>query len=128
MACETVRHFRGRFVDLAQLQAEIEEFMKSGDFNVQTSRAGTHGTVIQGTKPAMPRGDDGALQALTVHIDGRPNNFVVRIGVGEWVGDLAATSVETIPLTDLFHVIDIELHRGLAEMVGRLQKRVNTWV
>ncbi|HKH85980.1 MAG TPA: hypothetical protein VKA40_05465 [Nitrososphaera sp.] len=70
-----------------------------------------------------------ADRAFTILITGDPNDFVVHIGIGKLVQNLAVAAAETILLTGLFLAVDVPemlwtrhvekeiLHR-IVELVG----------
>ncbi|EQD67968.1 putative membrane protein, partial [mine drainage metagenome] len=65
MIGEKVQQFQGKHTDLGQLQGQIETYLKSEGFTVQTSPGGTHGYVLQAKKGGFLAGLVDADRALT---------------------------------------------------------------
>ena len=63
--------------------------------------------VIQATKAGILRDIITADRAFTILLTGDPNNFVVHIGIGKLVQNLAVAAAEAILLTGLFLVVDV---------------------
>lgn len=75
-------------------------------FKVQ-SRNTPIGMVIQAQKAGILRDIVTADRAFTILISGESNDFTIRVGVGNFLQNLAIMAVEAILITTLFVVVDI---------------------
>ena len=124
MIGEKIQHFQDKHTDLAQLQVQIEDYLKSDGFKTQTSAPSQHGTVIQAKKGGFLSGVIDANRALTILIDGEPDNFTVRTGIGKWLEHLGVAAVETLMLSELFLLVDVAETAWNVEIEGKLAKKV----
>lgn len=124
MIGEKVQHFEGKQTDLEGLEGKIEEYLTSEGFKVQKSSPSPHGIVIQAKKGGFLSGIIDATRALTILVDGEPNNFTVRTGVGKWLEHLGIAAVETLMLSELFLVVDVAEMAWNVEIEEKLAKKV----
>jgi hypothetical protein len=127
MIGEKVRHYQGKNTDLNVLKGKIEEYLKGDGFKVQSSTPSPHGTVIQAQKGGFLRSIITADRAFTILIDGEPNNFTVRVGVGRWLKHLAITAVEALLLTDLFLFVDVPETLWNLEIENKILKTIDSF-
>jgi hypothetical protein len=128
MIGEKVRHYQGKNTDLNVLKGKIEEYLKGDGFKVQSSMPSPHGTVIQAQKGGFLRSIITADRAFTILIDGEPNNFTVRVGVGKWLKHLAITAVEALLLTELFLLVDVPETLWNLEIENKILKTIDSFV
>ncbi len=128
MIGEKVQQFQGKHTDLGQLQGQIESYLKSEGFTVQTSPGGTHGYVLQAKKGGFLAGLIDADRALTILISGDPDDFTVRTGVGKWLERLGIAAVETLLISELFLVVDVAEMAWNVEIEEKLAKKVASLV
>jgi hypothetical protein len=128
MIGEKVRHYQGKNTDLNVLKGKIEEYLKGDGFKVQSSAPSPHGTVIQAQKGGFLRSIITADRAFTILIDGEPNNFTVRVGVGRWLKHLAITAVEALLLTELFLLVDVPETLWNLEIENKILKAIDSFV
>ncbi|MHB1638337.1 MAG: hypothetical protein ACYCUD_00670 [Candidatus Dormibacteria bacterium] len=128
MIGEKVQQFQGKHTDLGQLQGQIETYLKSEGFTVQTSPGGTHGYVLQAKKGGFLAGLVDADRALTILISGDPDDFTVRTGVGKWLERLGVAAVETLLISELFLVVDVAEMAWNVEIEEKLAKKVASLV
>jgi hypothetical protein len=128
MIGEKVRHYQGKKVDLNVLKGKIEEYLKGDGFKLQSSTPSPHGTVIQAQKGGFLRSIITADRAFTILIDGEPNNFTVRVGVGRWLKHLAITGVETLLLSELFLFVDVPETLWNLEIENKILKTIDSFV
>ena len=107
VVAEKVVHFHGKNKDLSALGQQIEDMLQDDGYKTQINKSASHRIVIQATKASILRDIITADRAFTILITGDPNDFVVHIGIGKLVQNLAVAAVETILLTALFLAIDI---------------------
>ncbi len=128
MIGEKVRHYQGKNTDLNVLKGKIEEYLKGDGFKVQSSMPSPHGTVIQAQKGGFLRSIITADRAFTILLDGEPNNFTVRVGVGKWLKHLAITAVEALLLTELFLLVDVPETLWNLEIENKILKTIDSFV
>ena len=128
MIGEKVQHFENKNTDLATLQAKIEDYLKNDGFQVQSSAPSPHGTLIQAKKGGFLSEVIAADRALTILIDGEPNNFTVRLGVGKWLEHLGVTAVETLLLSTLFLLVDVPEMAWNLHIENKLAKQIESFV
>lgn len=128
MIGEKVLHFEDKHVDLATLVSEIDSYLQSDGFAVQTSAASGHGTVIQAKKGRFLAGMIDADRAMSVMVSGSPDDCVVRVGIGKWLEHLATAAVETLLLSDLFLLVEIAESAWNIEIEDKLVKRIRSFV
>ena len=61
-------------------------------------------------------------------IQGEPNSFNVRIGVGKWVQNVAVTAVETIALSELFLPLDVAEMAWTLNVEDKVIKKIDELV
>jgi hypothetical protein len=128
MIGEKVRHYLNKNTDLASLKSKIEEYLKSEKFKVQSSVPSPHGTVIQAQKGGWLSSIITADRALTIMVDGEPNNFTVRVGIGRWLKHLGITAAEALLLTDLFLLVDVPETLWNFEIEEKIAKKIDSFV
>lgn len=128
MIGEKIQHFQDKHTDLAQLQGQIEDYLKTDGFKTQTSSPSLHGTLIQAKKGGFLSAVIDANRALTILIDGDPDNFTVRTGIGKWLEHLGVAAVETLLLSELFLVVDVAEMAWNLEIENKLAKKVTELV
>lgn len=98
--------FVNRNWDLKELSRKIEESLQSDKFHTQMVST-PQGNVIQAKKEDLVRSLLTATRAITVLVKGEPNDFVIEVGIGKWIQNLAVTAVETVITGGLFLLINI---------------------
>ena len=87
------------------------------------------GTIIQATKAGILRDIITADRAFTIMISGTPNDFVIHIGIGKFIQNIAIAAVEALLLSMLFLAVDIpemlwtvhvekEIIRKITQIIG----------
>ncbi|MDP9237617.1 MAG: hypothetical protein M3P30_09525 [Chloroflexota bacterium] len=125
---EKVQHYENKNTDLAGLKGTIEDYLKSEGFETQSSPASDHGTVIQAKKGGFLSAVISADRAMTILIDGEPNNFTVRIGIGKWMEHLGVTAVEVLVLSSLFLLVDVPEMAWNLHIENNLAKQIDLFV
>lgn len=128
MVAERVRHYQGRNQDLDVLRGKIEDYLKQNGFKIQTSTSSPHGTVIQAQKGGFLRSVITADRALTILIDGEPNNFTVRVGIGRWLKHLGITAIEALLISELFLLVDVPETLWNLEIEDQILKKIDSMV
>jgi hypothetical protein len=107
MIGERVQHFQNRHTDLGALRGRIEDYLKRDGFDVQSSSPSAHGTLLQARKGGFMAEVITADRALNILIDGQPDDFTVRLGIGKWAKHLGVMAVETMLLSGVFLLVDV---------------------
>lgn len=128
MIGESVKHYEGKNVDLDALKNKIVEYLQQEGFEVQTSPASPHGTVVQAKKGNWLSAIIASDRALTVLLDGEPNNFTVRLGIGKWLEHLGVTAVESLLISPLFILVDVPETLWNFEIEGKISKQIDTLI
>ena len=121
-------HFQGKGTDLSALQSHIEEYLKTDGFTVQTSAPSAQGVVIQAKKGGFLRGVVAADRAMSIKIEGSPNDFTVRIGIGKWLEHLGVAAIETLLISELFLVVDVADSAWNIEIEDKLVKDIKSFI
>jgi len=123
MTDKTMR-FEGKGMDLDELSNDIMRDLMKGGYDVQSNTA-PNSIVIQARKEGVLRDIFAANRAFTIMIDGTPNDFTVRIGVGKFMQNLAVMAAEALVLSELFLAIDVpeaiwtrEVENGIAKNIS----------
>ncbi len=125
---EKVQHYENKNTDLAALKSKVEDYLKSDGFEIQSSPPSDHGTVIQAKKGGFLSAVIAADRAMTILIDGEPNNFTVRIGIGKWMEHLGVTAVEALLLSSLFLLVDVPEMAWNLHVENNLAKQIDSLV
>ncbi len=64
-------------------------------------------TIIQAKNEGILRDIITADRAFTIMIGGYPNNFVIIIGIGKWIQNIAVVAIDTLLLSTLFLIVDV---------------------
>jgi hypothetical protein len=128
MVGETTRHYQGKSADLNALKARIEEYLKQEDFTTQSTEATPQGTIIQAKKGSFLSALIAADRALTILVEGEPNDFTVTVGIGKWLEHLGVTAAEVLLLTPLFVLVDIPETLWNFEIENKVVKEIDTIV
>jgi hypothetical protein len=120
--------FQGKGTDFGALQSQVEGYLKDDHFKVQTSAPGPHGAVIQAKKGGFLRDAVDAERALTIKIEGSPEDFTVRVGIGKWLENLGVMAVETLVISDLFLVVDVADSAWNFEVEDKVFKKIKSFV
>jgi hypothetical protein len=126
MVSEKVLHFQGKDRDLDQLSGQIARQLELQGYKVQSKKAPL-GIIIQAQKAAILRDVIAADRAFTIMMTGQPNDFVVHIGIGKWVQNIAVAAAETLLLSALFLAVDVPdmlwtkyVEKGLAKEITQI--------
>ena len=125
---EKVLHYENKNTDLSALQGKIEEYLKGDGFQVQSSAPSPHGNLIQAKKGGFLSAVIAADRAMTILVDGEPNNFTVRIGIGKWLEHLGVAAVETLLLSGLFILVDVPELAWNLHIENQIAKQINALV
>jgi len=128
MIGEKVQHFQNKHTDLDALRGKIEGYLKAQGFDVQSSSPSPHGTLLQARKGGFMAEVITADRALNILIDGQPDDFTVRIGIGKWAEHLGIMALETMLLSGLFLFIDVSEMLWTTEIEKQLAAQIESFV
>ena len=128
MVGESVKHYEGKNINLEALKNAILQHLEQEGFQVQASAESPHGNVIQAKKGNWLSALIAADRALTILIDGEPNNFLVRVGIGKWLEHLGVTAVEGLLISPLFILVDVPETLWNFEIEGKILREIDTMV
>jgi len=128
MVTEKVMRFQGKNKDLSQLSQQIAQSLQTDGYKVQsTSSVTPPGFAIQAQKAGILRDIITADRCFTIAINGDPNDFTVKIGIGKWVQNLAVAAAEAIVLSVLFLAVDVpemlwtvHVENGIAKKISQI--------
>jgi len=115
----------GRNTDLNGLKDGIVNYLQGDGFKVQVPRSSIGGWLIQAQKGGFLREIITAERALNIIIQGQPNNFNVRVGVGKWIQNAAVTAVETVALSELFLPLDVAEMTWTVHVEKKVVKKID---
>ncbi|MDA4123722.1 MAG: hypothetical protein OK456_11135 [Thaumarchaeota archaeon] len=127
LADKTVR-YQGKNTNLDKLRADIIANLQADGFKIQETRSSPAGMLIQAQKGGFLRELITAERALDILIQGEPNNFAVRIGIGKWVQNIAVATVETLLISELFLPLDVGEMLWNVEVEKKLLKKIDDLV
>jgi hypothetical protein len=128
MIGEQVEHFQGKGTNLDALRDKITGYLKGQGFQVQSSKPSSHGTLLQARKGGFMSEVITADRALNILIDGEPNDFTVRLGIGKWAQHLGVMAVETMLLSGIFVFIDVPEMLWTTHIENELANQIASFV
>jgi hypothetical protein len=127
LADKTVR-YQGRNTNLDGLRDNIVRYLQDDGFKLQTPRPSQGGMLIQAQKGGFLRELITSERALNILIQGEPNNFSVRVGIGKWVQNIAVATVETLLISELFLPLDVGEMLWNVEVEKKIIKKIDDFV
>jgi len=127
LADKTVR-YQGKNTNLDGLRDNIVRYLEGDGFKVQMPRPSRGGMLIQAQKGGFLRELITAERALNILIQGEPNNFMVRVGIGKWVQNIAVATVETLLISELFLPLDVGEMLWNVEVEKKILKKIDDFV
>jgi hypothetical protein len=127
LADKTIR-YQGKNTNLDGLRENVVRYLQSDGFKVQMPRPSQGGMLIQAQKGGFLRELITAERALNILIQGEPNNFMVRVGIGKWVQNIAVATVETLLISELFLPLDVGEMLWNVEVEKKLLKKIDDFV
>jgi hypothetical protein len=127
LADKTVR-YQARNTNLDGLRDNIVRYLQDDGFKLQTPRPSQGGMLIQAQKGGFLRELITSERALNILIQGEPNNFSVRVGIGKWVQNIAVATVETLLISELFLPLDVGEMLWNVEVEKKLLKKIDDFV
>ncbi len=128
MIGEKVKRYQGKNTDLDGLKTKIEEYLKNDGFKVQSSQPSPHGIVIQTQKGGFLSAVIAADRAFNIVIDGEPNDFTVRLGIGKWLEHLGVTAIEALLISELFLLVDVPEMAWNLHVENNIMKQIDSFI
>lgn len=107
MVSEKIVRFQNKGKDLNQLAQQIITMLDQDGYKTQMTSSSPMGIIIQATKAGILRDIIAADRAFTIMITGNSNDFVVHIGIGKFIQNIAVVAAEALLLSALFLAVDI---------------------
>ena len=128
MRADKTLRYQNRNVDLRTLRDNIVAFLVADGFKIQQPKPGQDMALIQAQKGGFLREVISSERALNILIQGQPNDFTVRIGIGKWIQNIAVTAVETILISELFLPLDVAEMLWNFNVENKLVKKIDEMV
>jgi hypothetical protein len=123
MVTQKTLRFVNRDWNLEELGQKIEKSMQKDDY--RTQRVSTpKGIVIQAKKEDLLRNILTTTRALTILVAGKPNDFVVEVGIGKWIQNLGVAAVETVITGGLFLLINVPAMLWNFQVEGEVVEKI----
>jgi hypothetical protein len=126
MRADKTLRYQGRNVDLKALRDNIASFLQADGFKVQQPKPGQDVMLIQAQKGGFLRELISSERALNILIQGQPNDFTVRIGIGKWIQNIAVTVVESALISELFLPLDVAEMLWNFEVENKIVKKIDS--
>jgi hypothetical protein len=127
LADKTVR-YQGRNTNLNALGDSLTQYLRDDGFKVQMPRPSQGGTLIQAQKGGFLRELITAERSLNILVQGEPNNFTVRVGIGKWLQNIGVATVETLLLSEIFLPLDVGEMAWSVEVERKVLRKIDELV
>jgi len=124
MVSEKIVRFQNKGKDLNQLAQQIITMLNQDGYKTQMTSNSPVGIIIQATKAGILRDIITADRAFTIMITGEPNDFVLHIGIGKFIQNIAVIAAEALLLSALFLAVDIPEMLWTRHVEGEILKRI----
>ena len=128
MRADKTLRYQNRNTDLKALRDNIVSFLQADGFKIQQPKPGQDMMLIQAQKGGFLRELISSERALNILIQGEPNDFTVRVGIGKWIQNAAVTVVETILVSELFLPLDVAEMLWNFNVENKVVKRIDEMV
>ena len=124
MVSEKIVRFQNKGKDLNQLAQQIITMLNQDGYKTQMTSNSPVGIIIQATKAGILRDIITADRAFTIMITGNSNDFVVHIGIGKFIQNIAIVAAEALLLSALFLAVDIPEMLWTRHVESEILKRI----
>jgi len=124
MVSEKIVRFQNKGKDLNQLAQQIMTMLNQDGYKTQMTSNSPVGIIIQATKAGILRDIITADRAFTIMITGEPNDFVLHIGIGKFIQNIAVITAEALLLSALFLAVDIPEMLWTRHVESEILKRI----
>jgi len=128
MVSEKIVRFQNKNKDLNQLAQQIISLLDQDGYKTQMTSNSPVGIIIQATKAGILRDIITADRAFTIMITGEPNDFVLHIGIGKFIQNIAVIAAEALLLSALFLAVDIPEMLWTRHVEGEILKRITQMI
>jgi len=128
MVSEKIVRFQNKNKDLNQLAQQIITMLNQDGYKTQMTSNSPVGIIIQATKAGILRDIITADRAFTMMITGEPNDFVLHIGIGKFIQNIAVITAEALLLSALFLAVDIPEMLWTRHVEGEILKRITQMI
>jgi len=128
MVSEKIVRFQNKNKDLNQLAQQIITMLNQDGYKTQMTSNSPVGIIIQATKAGILRDIITADRAFTIMITGEPNDFVLHIGIGKFIQNIAVIAAEALLLSALFLAVDIPEMLWTRHVEGEILKRITQMI
>ena len=128
MVSEKIVRFQNKNKDLNQLAQQIISLLDQDGYKTQMTSNLPVGIIIQATKAGILRDIITADRAFTIMITGEPNDFVLHIGIGKFIQNIAVIAAEALLLSALFLAVDIPEMLWTRHVEGEILKRITQMI
>ncbi len=128
MVSEKIIRFQNKNKDLNQLAQQIISLLDQDGYKTQMTSNSPVGIIIQATKAGILRDIITADRAFTIMITGEPNDFVLHIGIGKFIQNIAVIAAEALLLSALFLAVDIPEMLWTRHVEGEILKRITQMI
>jgi len=128
MVSEKIVRFQNKNKDLNQLAQQIISLLDQDGYKTQMTSNSPVGIIIQATKAGILRDIITADRAFTIMITGEPNDFVLHIGIGKFIQNIAVIAAEALLLSALFLAVDIPEMLWTRHVESEILKRITQMI
>jgi len=128
MVSEKIVRFQNKNKDLNQLAQQIISLLDQDGYKTQMTSSSPVGIIIQATKAGILRDIITADRAFTIMITGEPNDFVIHIGIGKFIQNIAVIAAEALLLSALFLAVDIPEMLWTRHVESEILKRITQMI
>jgi len=128
MVSEKIVRFQNKGKDLNQLAQQIITLLNQDGYKTQMTSNSPVGIIIQATKAGILRDIITADRAFTIMITGEPNDFVLHIGIGKFIQNIAVIAAEALLLSALFLAVDIPEMLWTRHVESEILKRITQMI
>jgi len=128
MVSEKIVRFQNKGKDLNQLAQQIMTMLNQDGYKTQMTSNSPVGIIIQATKAGILRDIITADRAFTIMITGEPNDFVLHIGIGKFIQNIAVIAAEALLLSALFLAVDIPEMLWTRHVEGEILHRITQMI
>jgi len=128
MVSEKIVRFQNKNKNLNQLAQQIISLLDQDGYKTQMTSNSPVGIIIQATKAGILRDIITADRAFTIMITGEPNDFVLHIGIGKFIQNIAVIAAEALLLSALFLAVDIPEMLWTRHVEGEILKRITQMI
>jgi len=128
MVSEKIVRFQNKNKNLNQLAQQIISLLDQDGYKTQITSNSPIGVIIQATKAGILRDIITADRAFTIMITGEPNDFVLHIGIGKFIQNIAVIAAEALLLSALFLAVDIPEMLWTRHVEGEILKRITQMI